>query len=77
MIILILIAIVIALVYNCDKHKPQPVIQQNFQSRDVENVDRFFTSMIKLLIDLDQRPDISPSVKLEIDELLDKIKLPT
>ena len=77
LIILILIAIVIALVCyrNHDKHKPpQPVIQQNFQTRDLECADHYFASMIKFLINLDQRPDISYSVKLEIDGLLNKIK---
>ena len=77
LIILILIGIVIALVCyrNRDEHRPpQPVTQQNFQSRDVECVDCFFASMIKFLINLDQRPDISDSVKLEINELLNKIK---
>ena len=68
LIILILIGIVIALVccHDRDKHSRQ--------SRDVESVDRFFASMIRFLIDLDQRPNTSPSVKLEIDGLLNKIK---
>ena len=66
LIVLILIGIVIALVCcrnDRDKH-----------SRDVESVDRFFASMIRFLINLDQRPNTSPSVKLEIDGLLNKIK---